>query len=181
MVLPISLCCIAVCAVPDILMLLARPALALRIKLTLLPWFFPSSIAFWSAGMLGFWPAWVANVLLGACPVSSAFKFISISLGGQLCNTEHSALPLSSAFQAAVVCAPHFMAGQKSLRSNALRGVAEYYAPTGVPFARMPFVVQWAFLLWDRELCAAWEAECLGRLPQAQQRVPPLHGVKCGP
>merc|ERR1712070_940197 len=47
-VMPIAACCVALCAVPDILLLLARPVLPLRIKLALLPWFFPTSVAFWS-------------------------------------------------------------------------------------------------------------------------------------
>jgi len=169
MVLPISVVCVALCAVPDILLLLARPVLPSRIKLALLPWFFPTSLAFWSAGMFGFAGAFVSNILLGACPVGDGF--VSTSLGGQLCHMESDSLPISSAFQAAVVCAPHFMAHHQSLRSTALRGIPEFYAPAGGPLARMPSVVQWAYLLGDANLSAAWEAESMGYLPLESDRV----------
>lgn len=169
MVLPISVVCVVVCAVPDILLLLARPLMPLRMKLLLLPWFFPTSLAFWSAGMCGFAGAFVSNILLGACPVGDGF--VSMSLGGQLCNMQSDSLPISSAFQAAVVCAPHFMAHHQSLRSIALRGIPEFYAPAGGKLAQMPSVVQWAYLLRDTDLCAAWEAKCMDYLPLESDRV----------
>jgi len=179
MILPIGLCTVVLCAVPDVVLLLIRPLLPLSMKLALLPWFFPTSIAFWSAGMCGFVPAFMANLLLGACPVGNAF--LSMSFGGQLCNTKLQSLPPSSGFQAAVVCSPQFMSQQRALRATALRGIPEFYAPAGGPLAEMPFVVQWAFLLGDTELRAAWEAECMGHLPQAQHRDAAARGAFCQP
>lgn len=166
MVLPISVVCVAFSALPDILLLLVRPILPSQMKLKLSQWFFPTSLAFWTSAKMcccGFSAAFASNLLLGACPLTEAF--VSTSLGGQLCDAQSDTLPVSAGFQAAVVCAPHFMAHHKSLRSMALRGVPEYYAPAGGSLAQMPFLVQWAYLLGDSHICAAWEAESMGYLP----------------
>jgi uncharacterized membrane protein len=162
--LPIAIIYVVIVAVPDIILLLVRPLLPLRIKLQLTQWFFPTSLAFWSCACL----APVAHLFLGACPLDDAF--VNMSMGGELCNVQLERVPLSAAFQAAVVCSPHFLARHKNLRRIALRGVPEFFAPAGGRMAQMPLIVQWGYLLGDSELRAAWEAETAGCLPPNSHR-----------
>jgi hypothetical protein len=157
MLVPTAAVCVVVAGVPDLLLILVRPILPLSIKLAL-PWFSPSSLAFWTAGPA----ASVAFLFLGASPVDEAF--MTMSLGGELCTARLERLPPSSAFQAAVICSPYFLSREHALRRMALRGVPEFHARAGGPLSRMPVIVQWGYLLGDSELCAAWEAECMGCL-----------------
>eukprot|EP00928_Gymnodinium_smaydae_P054706 TRINITY_DN3843_c0_g1_i1.p1 TRINITY_DN3843_c0_g1~~TRINITY_DN3843_c0_g1_i1.p1 ORF type:complete len:409 (-),score=61.45 TRINITY_DN3843_c0_g1_i1:101-1327(-) len=160
-VLPLAVVAVALSAVPDILLLLARPVLPLKTKKTL-PWFLPTSLAFWGAGAGGYMPALLSHSLLGACPVDDAF--VNLSSGGELYNSRTKTQPPSMAFRAAVVCNPHFLGHLPAMRATALRGIPEFFAPAGGPLACMPEVVQWAYLLGDMELMSAWEAETMGEL-----------------
>lgn len=164
MVAPFAALLVIFCVLPDITLLILRPCLPTPTKRTSLPWFFPTSLAFWCAGACGCWTAVLAYHLLGAFPVAGAF--VNTNLGGELCVTYSDSHPPSQAFQAAVICDPDFLADRRHLRAAALKGVCEFYAPAGGRLAMMPVIVQWAYLLGDVKLCAAWEAEAMGLLPQ---------------
>jgi len=176
--IPLSVILVALCAPADILMLLLRPILPAKSKRSATPWFFPSSLGFWAAGMGGYVLGLIAHRILGCSVLDTAF--LTLNLGGELCKVQSQNAPPTVAFQAAVACDPHFLEQRHALRAMALRGIAEFYAPAGGPLAQMPPVVKWAYLLGDAELCAAWEAEALGRLPVVASSGASLVGLPRG-
>jgi len=152
----------------DLAVLLLRPVLSGHVKRRCVCWQYPSSLAFWMAGVCGFGPAVCAHHLLGAAP----------SAGGVLFTFGGRAIPHPPlAFRAAVYCDPHFMAEPHYLRVSSLKGVPEEYTP---PFlyagAAMPLTVQWAYLLGDLSLCGAWEAEMEKLRPPNQKSALPARG-----
>lgn len=149
--LPFAVLIVMLLAPLDWFQLVVRPCLSPAKKREMSLWPFPSSVAFWVAGLAGYMPAVLAHMLLGAAP-SDQGVLIGPSNGSVL------------ALRAAVVCDPHFMAEPRYLRAGALKGVNLLYAPLGgseEAVRNMPLAVQWAFLLGDIALCQTWEAEAV--------------------
>jgi len=166
--MPLVLFLVMFFAPADLAVLLLRPVLPGHVKRSCVCWPFPSSLAFWEAGVYGFGPAVCAHLLLGAAP----------SAGGVLFTLRGRSMPHPPlAFRAAVYCDTHFAAEPHYLRVGALKGVPEDYTP---PFAyagaAMPVTVQWAYLLGDLSLCSAWEAEMEKLRPPNQKSAMPARG-----
>ncbi|CAE8625788.1 unnamed protein product, partial [Polarella glacialis] len=130
--LPVSVCLVIAFVPIDISLLLLRPLLPGRVRRTLNSWPYPTSLAFWVAGLCGYWPAVLAHRFLGSAPTGEG-----VLLGFGSRQAFHPPL----AFRAAVVCDPHFMA-EPYLRAPALKGVPEdvalSYSDVG---AAMPLAV----------------------------------------
>eukprot|EP00440_Ansanella_granifera_P056113 gb/GFBE01060818.1/.p1 GENE.gb/GFBE01060818.1/~~gb/GFBE01060818.1/.p1 ORF type:complete len:411 (+),score=67.94 gb/GFBE01060818.1/:1-1233(+) len=172
MTLLVALVFVVACAPADVVLLLLRPCLPTASRKAVTLWFFPSSLAFWSAGLCGFMPAVLAHRLLGATPLGEGVMF---SLGRE----RWEAYEPQMGFRAAVFCDPGFMASPSYLRAAALKGVPQDFAPAygGAACAAMPLAVQWAYLLGDVGLCAAWEAKTMEERQKA--KLASLRGSPC--